>query len=109
MRIGDLRERVTIQSATQSRDTFGAVTETWSDVAVVWANVTPLKYTSGVEALVNSQGREVVNTAYTITLRFRTGVTERNKLIWNNTVLDVKRVIDPTGRREWLELLCEVI
>lgn len=109
MQIGNLRQLVTIQSATQARDAVGGVTETWSNVATVWANVKPLMYLSGIEALSDVKGRETINTSYNVTIRFRTDVTEQHRLVWGTTVLDIRRVLDTDGRRQWLELACEAV
>ena len=42
MRAGTLRHRVTLQSPAGSRDSVGERTTTWTDVATVWASVSPL-------------------------------------------------------------------
>lgn len=104
---GDLRDEVTITAITASFGSFGELIETLTLVDTVFASVVPQRYTSGVEALVNALGREAVSTTYTITIYFRSDVTEGNRLTWNGKELDIKRVIDPTGRRRWLELMCE--
>lgn len=41
MEAGKLNRRVTLQSASESRDAFGAPALTWSNEATVWANVEP--------------------------------------------------------------------
>lgn len=107
--IGALRERVTIQSLSTTYDSMGAPVQTPATVATVWASVRPQKYQSGVEALVQALGREAVATTHTVTIYWRDDVTELNTLIWNGKTLDIKRVIDPDGKRTWLELMCEVL
>lgn len=105
--IGALRERVTIQTLSTTYDSMGAPADAPVTVATVWASVRPQKYQSGVEALVQALGREVVATTHTVTIYWRDDVTELNRLTWNGKVLDIKRVIDPDGKRTWLELMCE--
>lgn len=109
MRIGDLHDLITIQNATESRDAFGAVIQIWMDYTQVWANVAPMRYTTGLEAVVSTLGREQVTPAYTITIRFLSGVNEQQRILWDGKELDIRRVIDPSGRREWLEMACEVV
>lgn len=42
MRAGTLRHRVTLQSPTGTRDSYGQRTTTWDDVATVWASIEQL-------------------------------------------------------------------
>lgn len=109
MRIADLRDLIVIQSVTQARDSFGAVTESWANTLTVWANVKALKYSTGLESVVNTQGREVVTPSYTMTIRYRTDVSERQRVVWNGQTFDIRRIIDPTGRKEYMELYCELM
>ena len=104
-----MRDQVTIQSVTTVNDTMGAPVETWATVATVFASVVPQKYQSGVEALVQALGREAVATTYTVTIYWRSDVVERNRLTWNGKTMDIRRVIDPDGKRTWLELMCEAL
>lgn len=48
--IGDLRQRVTFQRLTHTRDTNGGVIEGWTDVATVSAKVGPLRGGESVQA-----------------------------------------------------------
>ena len=50
IRAGDLRHRVTIQSATDTTAAGGTVSRTWASVATVWASITPIKAQEQVEA-----------------------------------------------------------
>lgn len=109
MRAGDLRDQVVIEQVATTFDAAGGPVETWTTLATVWASVLPQKYTTGVEALVQALGRESVATTYTVTIYWRSDVTELRRLTWNGKTLDIKRVIDPDGRRTWLELMCEVV
>jgi SPP1 family predicted phage head-tail adaptor len=78
-------------------------------VATVWASVLPQRYATGAEALVQALGREAVQTTYTITIYWRGDVLEMDRVLWGGRELDVRRVIDPDGRRTWLELMCEAL
>jgi SPP1 family predicted phage head-tail adaptor len=109
VRAGDLRDQVVIEAATVALDAVGEPIETWAPVATVWAQVKPQKYTTGVEALAQALGREAVATTYTVTIYYREGLTELQRLIWNGRELDIKRVLDPDGKRTWLELMCEAV
>lgn len=104
-----MRERIAIERAAVTLDEFGEPVETWALVATVWAAVLPQKYTSGVEALSQALGREAVVTTHTVTIYWRGDVLETDRITWNGRLLDIRRVIDPDGRRTWLELLCEAL
>lgn len=42
IRAGTLRRRITIQQRSVTKDTFGGQSTSWSDLATVWAEITPL-------------------------------------------------------------------
>lgn len=44
---GQMSQRVRIQQPTVAKDALGAPTQTWSDIATVWADIQPI---SGREA-----------------------------------------------------------
>lgn len=104
MRAGALRERVTLQSATEASDGAGGQTLTWANVAtdpVVWARVEP---TEGREkfAAMQIQGRYT----HRVTLRYRTDLTLKLRVVWGSIYLNV-RSIQQHEKREWTALLCE--
>ncbi len=75
LRTGSLRERVTIQSLTLTKDSYHEQQESWTDVATVPASVRPVSASEQVTAdRLETQQRLLV------TIRFRTGVTDKNRL-----------------------------
>lgn len=101
MNSGSLRHRVTIQSLTKTSDGTGGFTETWTDAATVWAEVTPLK---GFERYAAQQIRAQLS--YRVRLRFRNDVTSDMRLIHKGKILTIQAVINVNGRNRELELLC---
>ncbi|MGC4031477.1 MAG: phage head closure protein [Tepidisphaeraceae bacterium] len=96
-----MRERIVIQAeVADGGDTTWGTNTTWVDHARVWANV---KAESGGEAV---EGQAVVSrTAYTVRIRYLSGVTSRNRLaLRDGRLLDVLSVVDPTGKKRELEL-----
>lgn len=75
MEPGKLRHRVQIQSATESRNSHGDVTRTWSTDSTVWASIGPL---SGRELLFAQQ----VESRPTVRIRMRyiSGLTASKRL-----------------------------
>jgi SPP1 family predicted phage head-tail adaptor len=105
IRAGDLREQVTIQTATETPNDSGGGAIDWPDSGVgttVWANVAPVR---GNEQLQAQRVDAVV--LYRVTTRFRTDVTAANRLTWRGTPLNIRAVTDPDGMRQWLEIMCE--
>ena len=105
MRVGRLRHRVQIQSATESADSFGEPTFTWATYARRLASIEPL------------QGRELftaqqVNPEITIRVRLRydqdlADLTPKHRLVFGSRTLEIDSVIKPDERNRELQLLCK--
>lgn len=99
MRAGDLDRSVTIQSATSAQDAVGQPIQTWSDVATgIAAKVSPMR---GAETFNNSQPIGYMTATFRI--RYRTGITVENRVVYNGRnwdILDVREL----GRREGIEI-----
>lgn len=104
---GRLRHRVLIQArATTStgaplQDRSGQEVISWINGPTVYADVKP------------SSGREQVNSeavqsviSHVVTIRYRTGVTAKNRLLYGGRVLEILAVVDVDERHRWLELTC---
>lgn len=63
---GQLSHRIRIQQPTAVKDALGAPTQTWTDVATVWADIQPI---SGREARIADRMAAVVS--HQITVRHR--------------------------------------
>jgi SPP1 family predicted phage head-tail adaptor len=100
---GALRDRITIEREV-STDMGGGGSEVgWSQLAQVWAQILPV---SGREQI---QAAAVTASAlYRITVRWRSDVNETHRVkLADGTALNLRRVADPDGQRQWLELLAE--
>lgn len=103
MQAGKLSHQVTIQEPVndQNPDT-GAVNKTWRDIATVWAEVSPLSAREFIAAQA-SQGEITTR----ITIRFRTGITRKNRILFREEVYNIEGVLpDPKSGREYLTLPC---
>ncbi len=101
MQAGNLRERVTLQQKTVTRDAYGAEVITWTDIATVWASVEPLR---GREFLEQRRDGHEVTTR--ITVRYRSGLEPIHRAVHRSTVYDIQAVIHQETRFRALELLC---
>lgn len=99
--IGQMRERVVIQSPTNSLDAIGSVSTTWATVSTVWARVRP------ADALEKVVGDRVAAVGqYEVTIRYLTGLTPSHKLTWRNRDLMISRILNMDEQRRFLTLLC---
>jgi SPP1 family predicted phage head-tail adaptor len=101
---GRLRHRVTLQSKSASRDTYGGETITWADLATVWADCSPL---SGREYL--AARAEVAETLIKIRIRWRADVSTTTRAVWEGRAYDIEAALDTGGRHEELVLMCKAV
>lgn len=109
MRAGPLRNRVIIQEATQSADSFGQPIETWATKYTVWASINPL--TGRERELLGLQSQDV---GYRIATRYQANVTPSMRVTWtdreaNARTFDIEQVIEPMAKGEQLVLMCREI
>lgn len=106
VRAGQLRERVTIQEQVAHRSSSGAEVIAWSDMATVWASVEPV---SGNERWIAGLDQRLAERTVRIRLRYRTGVTEKMRVVFGERVFDIQQVIHPWTRRRELYLICREV
>lgn len=83
----DLREQVTIQQATMTRDAYNAEVPAWSNVATVWARVLER---GGREPVLAD--RPVMLISYEVTIRAGRTVTHGQRVIWRTKTLGIETV-----------------
>lgn len=101
MKAGKLRHRVILQRLSAGDDGYGGITEIWQEVAVLWAQVEPLRG--------NERYRAQAITAelsHKVTIRYRKNVVPQMRLVIGEQILNIQAVIDPEERHVLLELLC---
>ena len=99
---GELNERVTIEQITRTPDGQGGYTEAWSAVDTVWAMVRPK---SGYERAQSGQVDAPVT--YLVVIRYRSGMSETNRLLWRGKILNIRFIHDPGPRRQFLPIDCD--
>jgi len=90
---GKLRERVTIQQATERRNSLGETTLEWSTFSERWASVL-------------GAGQLEVSITHRVRLRYVTGLTQQMRLIWRGRTLEVVSLLEHNNRSEH-ELICQ--
>lgn len=105
---GELRHRVTLQSASSSgTGRFGEQTVGgYTDVARVWAAVTSLL--SGRDLL---EAQQIdVRVSHKVRIRFRAGVSVDDRiLLADGRRLEIVTVADEDERHVWLSLMCSEV
>lgn len=102
MRAGELDRTIIIQSATETRDAYGAVTYTWGTFVEVWAKKKDLR---GDEYFSAQQVNAQVDCIFTI--RWFPGVLETMRISYDGKLWDI-RSLNELGRQEGLEIYAQV-
>lgn len=107
LRASDLRHRVTIRRASEVEKANGGYEDVWSDLAVVWAEVTGLDGRESVMAHVLS-GVSV----YRVRIRWRGDIRASDQIrstaaCFGGRDVNIRSVVDPDGRREQLVIIAD--
>ena len=97
---GRLRERITIQQATETRNAIGEVVQSWATFAERWASVDGL---SSREVLL--QGQQRTEITHRVRLRYVAGFTSTMRILWRGRVLEITSLLEHGNRSEH-EALC---
>lgn len=103
--LGSLRERVTIQTFTDTSDGGGGSTRTWTNLATVWANVKPVQRRSNQEQV--DAGRLASLQLYLVTIRYRTGFDTTARLLWGSKYLNIRSLENRDERKKFWTMECE--
>jgi SPP1 family predicted phage head-tail adaptor len=102
--IGALRQRLVLQQESRVADTGGGASLSWTSVATLWAEVTPL---SGKE---NIQGEKVSGVlTHKIRVRYHASITvsPATRFLWGARVFNIRAVRNIEERGRILEILAE--
>ncbi len=99
---GELDQRVTLQTATLTRDAVGGPVETWADTVTVWAKVKPL---SGKQIAQAQQVSADVSKA--VTIRYRTGITAAMRVKFSDATTAKIHWVEEYRREGRLVIVCE--
>ena len=98
---GSLTDRIVIEQATETRNSVGEVSLSWTTFATVWADVSAL---SGREA--ERYGQIVGFTGHKVTIRQLPGVKVSMRIIYESTRTLEIGAINEYERGWYLELIC---
>ena len=105
MNIGKLAHRVTLQRPGGTRDAVGERVTTWTDVATVWANVTP---TSTAERNIAAQAHSLVT--HRITIRYQGAFTDTRvaaslRALYKNRIFNIQASLNEDEANVRIHLL----
>jgi SPP1 family predicted phage head-tail adaptor len=101
MNPGELRHMVAIQSKPSTPNANGQIDDTWTTILTAHAKIEPAGQPAQIVA-----GAELPNVTHIVTMRFRSNITTRNRLVYAGRVFDIESVIDIEERHFWLQLGC---
>ena len=101
MQPGQLRERVDIQRAAETRNALGEVTQAWATYASRYAAVMTLRSREALNA--QQQGLTVT---HKVKLRHVDGLKSSDRIVWRNRTLEIVSVLE-FEQFTVHELLCE--
>jgi SPP1 family predicted phage head-tail adaptor len=100
--IGDLRDVVVIQAPAAGQDNIGEpLAASWSAFATVRACVRDL---TGRELIAAQSVQSQVTTK--ITIRYRADLLPSMRVTRGTDIYQIQNVMNPSGRKDWTELLC---
>lgn len=100
MRANELRQQITIQVRSNKEDSLGQELLSWTTFANIWAKIEQL---SGRE-LMTANAERAENIAK-ITIRYRSDIFEKMRVLHGNLIYDITSVSDIEGRKIELELM----
>ncbi len=99
--LGSLRERVQLQSKTQTIDGAGGHQNTFVSLATVWARITSLA--GSMSSFGNARAAKIT---HSVILRFRADLKAGDRIIYRATPLEIISAEDLNGRRAYLICTC---
>ena len=100
-RIGQLRQRLVLESPVRIPDGGGGAIESWLTVAEIWASLTPATGAESVPA-------EAIagHVSHVVVMRHRSDVVPAMRLRSGTRLFEITAILDADGRRRHLKCLC---
>jgi SPP1 family predicted phage head-tail adaptor len=98
---GSLRQRIELQSRTDTQDATGQAVPTWATYATVWAAIEPL---TGRELIAAKQAQS--QDTVKVRCRYLTGILTTHRVLFGTRILAINAVINLDERNRELNLMC---
>tara|TARA_R110000782_G_C14774715_1_gene409407 strand:+ start:357 stop:686 length:330 start_codon:yes stop_codon:yes gene_type:complete len=100
--IGKMRYKVKVETATNTRDAGGGLSQAFGAVAFIFANIKPKSANSTYR-----QGILQEKVTHEITIRYRQDIDTNSKITYGTRSFAVNGIINVDERDRFLTLLCE--
>src|SRR5574341_254423 len=101
MRIGDLRQRITLESPTLTGDAMGSSMMVWADEGTVWAAVWPIS----AQEQIQSAGTAMVAT-HRVQMRYRSDLLPTWRVKFGERYLAIVSLVNRNELNRTLDLIC---
>jgi SPP1 family predicted phage head-tail adaptor len=98
---GKLRERITVEQATEGRNRLGETVLSWQTFADRWASVEGVSSREALEL-----GRNEVSVTHRVRLRYLDGMTQNMRIVWRGRTLEIVSLLEYGHRSEHVAI-CE--
>lgn len=99
--IGKMRYRVELQSTTDTTDTGGGRAQTWSTLAIIYANIIPK---SGTERYKHDKITDSVT--HEMYIRYRTDIDPSYRIKYGSRTFSIKSILNVDERDRYQLLTC---
>lgn len=104
MRIGRLRNRLTLQTRVGSQNSYMETEYVWTDFATVSAGIEPLQ---GTEKIAQAQNRGEVT--HRIVMRYREGIVSTMRAVFKDRIFIFEAVLNRDERNRELTVLAREV
>jgi SPP1 family predicted phage head-tail adaptor len=101
--IGAMRERVVVQSMTETVSSEGEPVKTWADFVTLWASV---DFVTGRE--LEAMAKVNTSVGYRVKVRYRTDLSETMRLSWRSELLNIHAIL-PESKKDYMTLLASKV
>ena len=101
--IGKMRFEIQLQKPTNTRDTGGGLTEAWTTLSNLWADIKPVRGTESYR-----QGQVQEKTTHTVTIRYRSDIGTNYRIVYDSDNYNIKNIENVDNRDRFMILECEL-
>jgi len=106
--IGDLNQRIQIQTRDAGLDAAGQQAQTWATTYTVWAWIKGASGMASARQYEPQDGVAVALNTYSFRIRHLSAVTAGMRIVFNSVNYDIKQVRHDLAGKEWTDLVAEV-
>ena len=93
---GKMRDRIILQNVNRSRSLTGFASESWADVATIWA-FAESKLPGSNETII--EGKNTAKNICDFTIRYISSITEESRVVWGDKLYQIKNLKVSHDRR----------